>query len=213
MRIGLYVLITLFSMISNNDDYVINNNKNNIEKISLKEEINYKYDSEEEYIVINGIGEKKNSVGQYSLNLLNTELNKLPRNVTDKFVKSGWHIYVTDENLSEKYFANKYNKVQGLTNYDKKTILIANNQRYIKESTIHEVGHFIDYYYGYISYEDDWIKIYNEEKDSFKKNITNSSCVRNSREFFAETVYYIYIDPSKCTPKAKKYINKLIKNM
>ena len=41
MRIGLYVLITLFSMISNNDDYVINN-KNNIEKISLKEEVNYK---------------------------------------------------------------------------------------------------------------------------------------------------------------------------
>ena len=75
MRIGLYVLITLFSMISNNDDYVINY-KNSIEKISLKEEVNYKYDSEEEYIVINGIGEKKNSVGQYSLNLLNTELSK-----------------------------------------------------------------------------------------------------------------------------------------
>ena len=166
--------------------------------------------------VVSGIGEIKGNVDIHYLNLLNSELNKLPINVLNKFKSMGWHIYVTDENIAKTVFNGKYKSVQGVTVYSDSIILIEARETAIKESTIHEFGHFIDYTYknmyikGFISDTNSFKSIYNEEVDLFKSRITNSSCVRDEQEFFAETLYYIYKNPSKCTPKAYEYVNSVL---
>ena len=160
-----------------------------------------------------GIGEIKGNVDSYYLSLLNKELNKLPSNVLNKFVNSGWHIYVTSENIAKTVFNGKYSSVQGVTIYKDKTILISAKESCIRESTIHEFGHFIDYTYNFSSDSVAFKNIYKEEVDLFKSRITNSSCVRDEQEFFAETLYYMYKNPSKCTEKAYEFVNKKLNNM
>ena len=159
-----------------------------------------------------GIGEIKGNVDQRYLNLLNTELNKLPSKALTRFKNSGWHIYVTDENIAKTVFNGKYKSVQGVTLYSDKTILIEARDVAIKESTIHEFGHFIDYMKDFTSDSKEFKKIYAEEVNIFKSGIVNSSCVRDEQEFFAETLYYIYKNPSKCTEKASAYVNNIIIN-
>ena len=160
-----------------------------------------------------GIGEIKGNVDSYYLSLLNKELNKLPSNVLNKFVNSGWHIYVTSENIAKTVFGGQYSSVQGVTIYKEKTILISAKESCIRESTIHEFGHFIDYTYNFSSDSVAFKNIYKEEVDLFKSRITNSSCVRDEQEFFAETLYYMYKNPSKCTEKAYEFVNKKLNNM
>lgn len=161
---------------------------------------------------VTGIGEIKGNVDQRYLNLLNTELNKLPSKALTRFKNSGWHIYVTDENIAKTVFNGKYKSVQGVTIYSDKTILIEARDVAIKESTIHEFGHFIDYMKDFTSDSKEFKKIYAEEVNIFKSGIVNSSCVRDEQEFFAETLYYIYKNPSKCTEKAYEYVNNIINN-
>ncbi len=160
-----------------------------------------------------GIGEIKGNVDSYYLSLLNKELNKLPSNVLNKFVNSGWHIYVTNENIAKTVFNGEYSSVQGVTIYRDKTILISAKESCIRESTIHEFGHFIDYTYNFSSNSIVFKNIYKEEVDLFKSRITNSSCVRDEQEFFAETLYYMYKNPSKCTEKAYEFVNNKLISM
>ena len=160
--------------------------------------------------LIPGIGEIKGNVDIHYLSILNNELNKLPVNVLNRFKNSGWHIYITDENIAKSVFYGKYKSVQGVTLYSDRTILIEARESAIKESTIHEFGHFIDYMKDFISDSDEFKSIYNEEVNIFKSRIPNSSCVRDEQEFFAETLYYIYKDQGKCTNQAYMYVNNIL---
>lgn len=159
---------------------------------------------------ISGIGETKGNVDIYYLNMLNKELNKLPKSVLNSFKRNGWHIYVTNENIAKTVFNGRYKSVQGVTIYKDQVILIEAREAAIKESTIHEFGHYVDYITGFETDEKKFEKIYDEEVETFKSRIINSSCVRDEQEFFAETLYYMYKNPSKCTPQALEFVkNKL----
>lgn len=162
---------------------------------------------------IDGIGKNINGASIEWLNKLNNELNRVPKKLLTIFTKEGWTISVTGENLAKTHFNGKYSSVQGLTNYNEKYILIENRDNAINESTIHEFGHFLDYYLNFASSTEEFRNIYNDEVEKFKSNISNSGCVRNEREFFAETFYYMYTDSSKCTSEAYRFINNLINNL
>lgn len=160
-----------------------------------------------------GIAEIKNKANVKWLNLMNIQINKLPENVLNRFQKEGWHIYVTTENIAKTQFGGKYKSVEGVTDYASKQILIEDRAKAINESVIHEFGHFIDYYSKFESSSEEFKKIYEEEVETFKKNISNPGCVTNTKEFFAETIYYMYTNPSKCTPKAKAFALRVIQNI
>ena len=63
------------------------------------------------------------------------------------------------------------------------------------------------------SYNKQFKSIYKEEVNTFKSRIPNSGSVRDEQEFFASTFYYIFNDPSKCTPKAKDYVQNYISRL
>lgn len=156
--------------------------------------------------IVPGIAEAKGNVSQSLINTANIELNKLPSNIVNKFVSLGWHLYITDENIAQTYFDGEYSRVQGVAIYTERVILIEARTSAITGSLIHEMGHFVDSITSYSSYSDEFSRIYNEEVDTFKSRIVNSSCVSDKAEFFAETFYYVYKNPSKCTEQAYSYV-------
>lgn len=153
-----------------------------------------------------GIAESYAGASRDWVDKVNQQLAYVPENVKARFVSEGWHIYITTENLAQTYFAGVYNSVQGVTDYAGKTIKIETRNAAVNGAVVHEMGHFVDYILGTPSMSSEFTQIYNEEVATFKSGITNSSAVRDPMEFFAETFEYMYKDPSKCTPKAKAFI-------
>ncbi len=153
---------------------------------------------------------------QVPLEILQTaesEINKLPPNVVNAFSSNGWTINITNENIASKYFGGAYSNVLGATKTDSKQIIIQNKKSCVRESVVHEMGHFVDWYFDFPSLSDEFWEIYNQEVDTFKSRISNSSSVRNEMEFFAHTFYYLIKDPSKCTPMATQYVQNYINNI
>ena len=163
--------------------------------------------------VVQGIGEIKGNVDITYLNMLNNELNKLPKYLLDSFVRLGWHIYVTDENIAKTYFGSKYSSVQGVTIYNDKVILIEKRNVAIKESTIHEFGHFVDYVTGFDSDTKYFKNIYEEEAQLFKSKISNSSCVRDEQELFAEGFFYLFKNPDVVPTRTKTFIESKMREL
>ncbi len=153
---------------------------------------------------------------QVSLNLMQTaesEIIKLPTNVVNAFSSDGWTINLTNDNIATKYFGGTYSNVLGATKIDSKQIIIQNRKSCIRKSVAHEMGHYLDWHFSFPSLRDEFRKIYNQEIDTFKSKISNSSAVRDEKEFFAHTFYYLIKDPSKCTPMAAQYVQNYVNNI
>lgn len=132
-----------------------------------------------------------------------TELNKIPTSFKEEFLKSGWHIYITDENLAKEYFNGEHTKVHGCTFYEKRLILIENNENAVKTATIHEFGHWADNYYGNISKTQEFKNIYKQEYLEFEQ-VFLRDCKMDITEYFAEGFYYYVKNPDalkKIAPK------------
>lgn len=143
------------------------------------------------------------------VNKVNAQLAYVPENVKSSFVANGWHIYITTENIAQTYFSGIYNSVRGVTKYDEKFIKVETRNVAIS-SSIHEMGHYVDFITGSPSLSAEFTNIYNEEVETFKSRIPNSSSVRNQQEFFAETFHYMCKNSSKCTPKAMEFVQRYV---
>lgn len=143
--------------------------------------------------------------------------NSVPNDVPkeeDQTIKTiiadGFSIYITTENIAQVYYEGKFKSVRATFRRNAKEIRIENREVAIFESVEHEFGHYLDFLNGDTSWSEEFGQIYEEESEEFKTRISNPGCVSNQGEFFAETFYYIIKDPSKCTPKAKAYVQKYI---
>lgn len=197
-----------------NEEVVVINSINNTQTIPERKNNTPKVVPEvKEFQIIDGIGKAKGNISIENLNLLNSELNKLPKSLLNTFVNSGWNIYVTDEDINNNYFGGRFYKVQGATVYTEKNILITNTEKSIKEATIHEFGHFVDYNFDVTSDDEEFHRIYNEEIYEFMGRISNTECVSNEKEYFAESFYYMYIDSSKVMPQTYNYLSNIINQL
>lgn len=153
---------------------------------------------------------KDGKVANTYVDAVNKQLNLLPREILDGFKKRGWNVYVTDRNLAKTYFDGVYGSVRAVTIYAAKVIYIEDRDVAVKSAPTHEFGHYLDFVTGWSSMTPEFEKIYEEEVSTFKKNIPNSSSVRDEQEFFASIFSYMYTDSKKCTPKAKAYVEKIV---
>ena len=106
------------------------------------------------------IAEKDGTVDNSNIHIVNSELKKIPESIMEQFQKNGWHIYVTDADINQKFYQGKYSTVLGTTQYADKKIYIANTSQAATESTIHEVGHFVDYSNGFLSDQEKFKELY-----------------------------------------------------
>ena len=135
--------------------------------------------------------------------MVEAELSLIPAGLRAKFVESGWHIYVTDENLAKLYYNDNSSIIYGSTFYDKGIILMYSKEIAIKEATIHEVGHWFDNYLGTISAKATFTAVYNQESSNFFKTTTRRPGTSAS-EFFAEAFYFYIKVPNKLKNVAPK---------
>ena len=155
--------------------------------------------------------EAKGDISDDVIKVAYEELRLIPDKLQNLFVASSWHLVLSNDNLSKVYFNNKYKSVLGLTDYASSSIIIEAKEKSIRESLVHEMGHFLDYITGFETFESTFKNnFYNVEINEFKKHIKNPGCVRDPQELFAEEFYYMFKDPSKCTPLVLNLIqNKL----
>lgn len=139
-----------------------------------------------------------------------TYIDKLPKSFIRTLMDEGWKFIITTRNIENTYQSKTKNTI-GLTIYSKKRIYVQNNEGYIASAVIHELGHALDYLNNYISFSDEWVTIFNEER---KQSGYADYFINDSREYFAESVqqYYTYREMvRKNTPKSYEFLKNLMK--
>lgn len=160
------------------------------------------------------------SEGNVDFNLISTAQNyfyKIPQNVVNYLESNGVHIYITDTNLANRFFAGQFSSVMGCTVYAEKNIYIENRSSAVKSSIIHETGHMIDYLCGWASSTEEFNDCYISEKDSFvevgkQDNNSTSSTI----EYFAEVWNQMILYPESCqssAPRSYEYVKNIINNL
>ncbi|MBQ5851310.1 MAG: hypothetical protein IIW54_10950 [Lachnospiraceae bacterium] len=148
--------------------------------------------------------------------ILTETLAYVPANITTRMVNDGWVFNITNEDLSNKYFAGKYRNVMAVTDSRIKTIWLYNTERAIRSSAIHEMGHYIDYVLGYADRTSQFQAIYQAEKAVFVVEGGSASQAKSSSlEYFAEAFQEAILHPAslqQCAPQTYAYMQSLIAN-
>ena len=132
--------------------------------------------------------------GNVSDNIVNYAYNYwylIPENIRNDFKNQGWTIILTDKSLSQDFGTN-YN-ISGVTIIEDKTVKICGNQSCIRYALVHEIGHYIDYRSGFVSRQETFKRLYEENGDKlleYNDNYTKASY--SEEEYFAE-LYRAYI--------------------
>ena len=138
-------------------------------------------------------------------------LRLLPEKMLIELKEAGWLFIITPRNLEHIYDSKVPNTV-GLTIYYKERIYVLNDSFSIKYCTIHEVGHAMDFLNNFVSYDEEWLCIYDEESETsgLSQYFTNSST-----EYFAESFQSYVLCPEELktnAPKTYDYMDAFYQN-
>lgn len=144
------------------------------------------------------------------------KLNKISQ--VKNFVTPKLDYYFRKIGFSYQY-VSKQDMYKELGSYDyvgyfdiiNRKIAIENNNKSII-TILHEFGHFLDYLKGKISTTDEFVYVYNKEKNQFKHNYPKT----NSSEYFAECYMYYVLSPfylKKKQPQSYYFMEKIINSL
>lgn len=134
--------------------------------------------------------------------LIDKVLTKIPNRLLDALEILGWKIIVTNtRNLEEECDSNI--KIYGYTSFEKKEIKVYATKEGINESLPHEIAHFLDSIIN-LTNSNEWRKIFNEEKDSFKMMSNYFTYSNYPSECFADAFMVYIIDACQL----KRYSSK-----
>jgi hypothetical protein len=141
------------------------------------------------------------------------ELSLIPFEHLQFLKLRGWKIELTSKNLAEEY--NYPSQICGMTDYNKRIIYISSNSATIRRSTIHEVGHAIAYELGWAEEKEEFLKIYEEEKDYFTDvtSIGDGHETADNYEYFAsvyQNMILNYPQTRSDVPKTVEYIEECL---
>lgn len=165
-----------------------------------------KQDSTVENINICTIGD----VDEQLIKKINEAYLMIPNNVRQNYEENGWAVYVTTENLGQKYFGRKMS-ILALTVTEEKAIYIDDHEKAAR-SVIHEMGHYIDYSFGFISSTDEFSSIFREEAEKFRSiHYTHINNTCTELEYFAESYLVMITEPDiliEYCPKTYEFLKK-----
>lgn len=169
----------------------------------------------DDYIII---GEEQNEVPLAEKNLTSEEsylvlqemLAYVPSNVTNRFYADHWGFSLTSDNLSDRFFGGAYTYVRAVTESEKKTIWMAQNDDAIRASAVHELGHYVDMTLDWAHETDEFLSIFRNEKYAFNGSAQSSS---SPVEYFAEAFQETVLHPEfvqQNAPLTYSYMTSLI---
>lgn len=141
------------------------------------------------------------------------ELSLIPFEHLQFLKLHGWKIELTAKNLEEEY--NYSSQICGITDYNKRIIYISSNSATIRRSTIHEVGHAIAYELGWAEEKEEFLAIYETEKDYFTDvtSIGDGHETADNYEYFAsvyQNMILNYPQTRSDVPKTVEYIEECL---
>lgn len=139
------------------------------------------------------------------VNKANAYWNKnVPNWLKQKFIDSGWRIAISGTSLAARYGYGM--SIAGITDYGSKIVFIDNREKPIKNAMIHELGHFVDYVYGFPSQSGEFTQIFNEEKHSFIDctSVGDGHETSNVMEYFAAVFQNAIINGGNCKTQAPR---------
>lgn len=139
---------------------------------------------------------KDGQVSDELMELASEKLALLPKNIEEAFFNDGWEIYLTDMDLNLTFYNGKYASVLGNTIYGEGIIYIENNKEAVQQALLHEVGHWLDFHLGYLSDKEEFQTIFKNEAACYMQDY-QTTCVRNSKELFAESFWQYLENPQK----------------
>lgn len=145
----------------------------------------------------------------YIIDKTNEEIEKLPDNIYN-LLKNDWKIYLTNEDLDDKFFDGALGSVPGATVWNKKEIYIQNNYDKLDMTVLHELGHAVDCELK-INEQEEWKQIYNEEKEL--ATFMTEHCKSTIKEYFADSFSNYIKNPEELNEKCPKtyiYIEKIM---
>lgn len=132
---------------------------------------------------------------EYTLDdMFRDELGLVPPGHYELLMDSGWSIQLTDMDLADEYGYDV--PIAGITDYDQKTIYVANRESAIRRATVHEVGHALSYEYGRADLSGDFVALYDLEKSQFHDltSIGDGHEIESSAEYFASVYQNMVFD-------------------
>lgn len=114
---------------------------------------------------------------------------------------------ITGENLSDKFDLNLNANILAIS-YG--TDIYVNDTKFNKNVLIHELFHVFDYSNNWISNSDEFMEIYDKEKNLV--SVTDGN-VQNVYEFFASSGELFYFEPEVLKEKAPLTYNFFVKNI
>ncbi len=178
---------------------------NNLKEEPIQETEAINYDN----LIINSANYNRNFV-----NALIKQLSYIPSEILADFDNQGWKICIVSEDemyeklgKHEAQIAGDFTK--GYTKIEPKIIYITYHSMTLRDNTIiHEIGHYYDITNGWISSTEEYINIFEKEKDSLNCKNTDISM---SRELFAETFEYVILEEEEYKDlETYKYVENII---
>lgn len=147
---------------------------------------------------------------QYSW-LVENQFEKVPEQIQQYFLESGWTIIVTDTDLNQEYFSSEYSSVSGMTSYRRQTIYIQDNYQSAINAPTHEIGHWIDWAAGFPSKSEEFQKIYQEVKEK-RQQAKPTIGLDNEMEIFADAISDYMTAPASLDayPNLQEFVQKSI---
>lgn len=129
---------------------------------------------------------------------VNNTLLQVPRWIRQAFIKSGWEMKVVAYDIATEDYGDTHNAgaVRGSTSYKSKVVKIQNTMLAAASTPIHELGHWLDAYCGYVTFYDETFASIWEEEGEVYKNTFGPSCAWSAQEFFAEGFWCYWRSPS-----------------
>lgn len=158
---------------------------------------------------------KGDGVNKGIVDEVNKQLLIIPDNLRKLFQESGWSMVATNEDLNEKYYNGEFNSVSGSTSYKEHEVSISDSEEAAEDATLHEFGHWFNWYLNYPSNSEVFLEIYNKENKTFYSEF-NLSIHWDEREFFAEGFDRFYTDRLKLesvSPELYSYMSTILHNL
>lgn len=112
----------------------------------------------------------------------------------DYLLEQGWDFILTSEDFGSDYGYTQ--SICGLTVYGERTVYIRESEWSIRRSTLHEVGHAVDYECGWASETPEFREIFDREKYNFTDcvSIGDGHEISNVNEYFASVYQNMILD-------------------
>ena len=144
----------------------------------------------------------------------------IPDNIMTTLKNAGWNFYLVNYDLGDYMISSDMKfHISGLTSKrdgNKKIEIRGNDGEGIYKSTVHEVGHAVDYELGWISNQKEFVNIFYNERNSYANNISsNNHHTKDSSEYFADAFKNTIKNPQQMktyVPSTYTFINKIINN-